>query len=432
MKDLRTIATSILTISLFTAQFSLAISKEMHALVRMETHSNAVASRDSNFVKMENFEIPLELVESKIALRTNPLFVASMIFQREGKKFVRWIINPEDTKWNIEVERYLVENGVSTKRDHHFVGYMTASRSYIAVDPKSGAEFSIKMSTDKTGGAWRDKKQTWEDAEQIKMMTDFVDQQLKQQPRLKNIILLDEPAVFGIKGIDQAMVLRSYENLSNSGKRYVPGFSIMHENLGRDLAKANGSDDPATYWNEHYNKPLARALAEFFALTGMTYDSPHSQNFLVELDSKNHPTGKIVLRDFGDTFLSTEFFEAVNRKDILEGWEKSNLTRGFAFASVGILHGNSPPSWIQLWANDTTKNNSYQKWGQDFFEAFNAELIEQTGVSMTSSPLSRMGEYMRKFYTMSDSAGQEFINLVTQGKQRQHLMNKSCENAFAI
>ncbi|HRP08704.1 MAG TPA: 3'-5' exonuclease, partial [Gemmatimonadales bacterium] len=62
-------------------------------------------------------------------------------------------------------------------------------------------------------------------------------------------------------------------------------------------------NDPAAFWNEHYNKPLARAIAEFAAITGMSYDSPHSQNFLVELDAGNRPTGRIVLRDFGDATL---------------------------------------------------------------------------------------------------------------------------------
>lgn len=431
MKTLKTFVGSVVIGSLFWSQISLAISKEMHALVRMETHSNAVAQRESEFTRMEHYEIPLDLVEKDLALRSNPEFVKAMIFERDGTKYVRWLINPEDTKWHLEVEKFLLSHGIKPERKTHFVGYMTASRSYIAVDPKTGAEFSIKMSTDRTGGAWRDKQQTWDDAQQIRMMTDFVNEQLKKQPALEHIVLLDEPMAFGIKSIDQAMVVRSYEELTKSGKRYVPGFSIVHEKFGRELAKANGSSDPAAYWNENYNKPLARALAEFTALTGMTYDSPHSQNFLVELDEKNKPTGKIVLRDFGDTYLTEDFFKAVKRTDISKGWEQSNLKKGVIPMGVGILHGNTPPSWIDT-RNNTQLVNSYDQWGREFYAEYEKEFKRQTGVTLKAASVEpkRGGMYMQKLYDVTDAEGKRFLELAAKGAQRDQLVIRSCGRAL--
>lgn len=431
MSILKAAKNSLVIASIFSSHLSWAISKEMHALVRMETHSNAVATRDSGFTRLEHYEIPLKLIEADVALRSNPEFVSSLIFERNGEKFVRWVINPEDTKWYLQVEEFLKKNGIEPVRKKHFIGYMTASRSYIAVDPKSGAEFSVKVSTDRTGGNWRDKQQTWDDGKQIRLMTDFVDKQLKGQPKLEHIVLLDEPMAFGIKDIDQGMIIRSYEEVKKSGKRYVPGFSIMHEDLGRDLAKANGSKDPAAYWNEHYNKPLARALAEFYALTGMTYDSPHSQNFLVELDAKNRPTGKIVLRDFGDTYLSNEFFEAVKRTDITKAWEQSNLLKGYMSVSVGILHGNTAPSWMDIDAKKVTKNN-YNGWGLDFFKEFEKEFARQTGVQLNSSKphVSRNGLYLNKGYIMNDEAAKRFLDLSEKGLQRDNLMIRSCSRTL--
>lgn len=414
--------------SILYSQLTWAISKEMHALVRLETHSNAVATRDSDFVQLEHYEIPLELVEANVALRSNSEFVKSMIFEKDGKKFVRWVINPEDTKWHKEVESFLLKNKVKPERKKHFAGYMTASRSYIAVDPKTGAEFSVKVSTDKTGGNWRDKKQTLVDGQQIRMMTDFVDQQLKSQPKLEHIILADEPMVFGIKELDQGMVIRSYEDLTKSGKRYVPGFSIMHEKLGKELALANGSNDPAAYWNEHYNKPLARAIAEFFALTGMTYDSPHSQNFLVELDEKNRPTGKIVLRDFGDTYVSADFFKAVGRADIVEKWEQDNLLNGRMSVAVGILHGNEAPAWIDTMFNSKIAN-SYNNWGSDFFKEFEAEFQRQTGVDISANNKTkeyRSGYYISKSYSLNNDEGKKFLDLSAKKIQRDNLLARSC------
>ena len=420
-----------LATTLLWSSVSPAISKEMHALVRMETHSNAVASRSSEFVRMEHYEIPLELVEKSIAERANKEFVKSMIFERDGQQFVRWLINPEDTKWHLEVEKFMKENNIPVVRKSHFVGYMTASRSYIAVDPKSGAEFSIKMSTDRTGGAWRDKQQTWDDANQIRMMTDFVNDMLKNQPKLQHIVLLDEPMAFGLKGIDQAMVIRSYEEIKTTGKRYVPGFSIMHDKFGKEIAAANGSKDPADFWNEHYNKPLARALAEFTALTGMTYDSPHSQNFLVELDAKNRPTGKIVLRDFGDTYLVSEFFEAANRQDILKAWEQSNVKRGVLPMAVGILHGNTAPSWMVM---DGMSKNSYNSWAIDFFAEYENEFKKQTGTDLKignrETKAQRGGNYVQKYYSMKDAEAAKFFELTKTAAQRDAGAAKTCSYLF--
>lgn len=431
MKSLRyLIALSLMFVQLWSLAVQ-AITKEMQNLVTFETKANAVATRSNEKIILENFEIPLELVESSVALRAPPEFVQSMIFERNGKKFIRWVINPEDTKWHLAVEKWLQKNNVSTQRHKYFEGYQTASRSYIAVDPKNGAEFSIKASTDTTGGNWVDKKQTWEDAWQIRMMTDFVNERLKNQPKLENIVLLDETMAFGIKEIDQGLVIRSYDSLSNSGKYYVPGFSIMHDETGRRIAKLNGSNDPATFWNKHYNQPLAKALAEFLALTGMTYDSPHSQNFLVELDKNSRPTGKIVLRDFGDTYLSREYFDAIGRSDIPDRWEVDNVRKGSMPVSVGILHGNKAPSWIDVFTKGET-SNSYTQWGRDFHQTFRQEFERQTGVNVQASQVVQNGMYISRSYQFNTVSGMEFLERVKKGLVRDHLLIRACSRVFAM
>lgn len=416
---------------LLVFQLTWAISREMYDLVTLETKANAVTTRSNEMVPLEHYEIPLSLVEADIAERANPIFVKALVFNKNGEKYVRWILNPEDTQWHQDVADFLLRNNINPEKKKYFQGYMTASRSYIVVDPQTGAEFSFKGSTNRTGGNWHNKKQTWEDGKQIRMMTDFVHSQLAKQPRLEHIVLLDEPMAFGIKALDQGMVIRSYEGLTHSGKRYVPGFSIMHEKTGAALALDNGSRDPAAYWNEHYNKPLARALAEFMALTGMTYDSPHSQNFLVELTAENRPTGKIVLRDFGDTYISSEFFTAIQRTDILRTWEKGNVLSKYLSSGVGILHGNTPPRWINMVRN-SLKNKSYFQWGRDFYKEFQKELLRQTGVEFT--PLGaypvREDNYFSQRYDLLDEAGQKFIDLVSRGRQRNQLMTQYCAYIF--
>ncbi|WP_413576099.1 hypothetical protein ACLVWU_17075 [Bdellovibrio sp. HCB290] len=414
------------------ASFSHAISKEMQELVNLETKSNAVATRSNQEVMVYHYDIPLSLVQADIAQRAPEKFVDSLVHEIKGVKYLRWIINPEDTKWWQEIAGFLKANGITPIKKVYYKGYMTASRSYIIVDPVSNAEFSFKGSTDKTGGHWRDKHQDWDDGKQIRMMTDFVEEQVAKQPKLYNIVLLDEPLAFGIetrddKGkvvIDQGMIIRSYDTLSNSGKTYVPGFSIMHEQKGREIAKLNGSNNPSEYWNEHYNKPLARAIAEFFALTGMTYDSPHSQNFLVELDSKMRPTGKIVLRDYGDTYLTQEFFDKVGRTDITKAWEQDNLKQGRASVSVGILHGNEPPSWMTI--------EQYNDWGKDFFAEFQKEFKLQTGIELVNkNPVIVNGRYRTKIFKLTTENGMKFLDLVGLNKQRDAL-TRACSRIFTL
>lgn len=430
-------------LSLFSSVFAKAITKELQATVTYETKANAADERSDTKIMLEHYEIPLDFVEKDIAARTPPRFVESMIFEREGRKYVRWLINPEDSKWHLKIARWLDKYGLSTRRHTYFEGYQTASRSYIVVDPHNGAEFSIKVSTNKTGGAWRDKKQSWADAQQIRRITDFVDERVRAQVPLQNIILLDEPMAFGLRALDQGMVIRSYEPISNSGKHYVPGFSIMHDKTGRSLALRNRALEPAAYWNAHYNKPLARAIAEFAAVSGMTYDSPHSQNFLVELDAAYKPTGKIVLRDFGDTYLSKNYFEAASREDILKIWEPSNVKEKSLPVSVGILHGNKPPSWMDL-QNDFNGNKSYDQWGRDFFETFNEEFVKQTGIRMQMSPIERKatedvngkltikGKYIGRLMYMNTPEGYEFLHLVKQGRVRYNLQGRFCSQIFAM
>ncbi|WP_413558894.1 hypothetical protein [Bdellovibrio sp. HCB209] len=419
--------------NMILASLSHAISKEMQDLVTLETRSNAVATRSDKEVMVYHYDIPMSLVEADVAERAPEKFVNSLVHVEKGVVYLRWIINPEDTTWWKEIAGFLKDNGITPIKKSYYKGYMTASRSYIIVDPVSKAEFSFKGSTDKTGGHWRDKHQDWDDGKQIRMMTDFVDDQLKTQPKLQNIVLLDEPVAFGIETrdkegkvvIDQGMIIRSYDTLSNSGKTYVPGFSIVHEDKGREIAKLNGSNNPADFWNEHYNKPLARAIAEFFALTGMTYDSPHSQNFLVELDSKMRPTGKIVLRDYGDTYLTQEFFDRVGRTDITKAWEQDNLKRNSATVSVGILHGNTAPSWLPTVV--------YNQWGVDFFKEFEREFRLQTGVELinTTAKPGENGMYRTKGYSLALPNGQKFLKLVEQGKQRDFL-TRTCARVFAM
>lgn len=381
-----------------------ALDPEVAALVRFETRGNAVASRSDAMIPIEHYEIPLESLESDISMRI-PIDVRdSLIFEKAGKKYVRWLINPEDTKWHKEVEKWLDKKGLPKTRHKHFSAYMTASRSYIVEDPITKAQFSAKVSTDVTGGAWRDKKQPIDDARQVRMAADFVQDELEKQG-VTHSIIMDEPAMFGIKDIDQAMLVRTLNGLTDDEKYYLPGFSAVHENVGRKIAEKNGATNVAAFWNEHYNKPLGRALAEFSARFGMAFDSPHSQNFLVELDKDLKPTGKIVIRDFGDSYVTADFFVAKGRPDFVAKWEKDNILKKQIHMAVGLLHGNDMPSWLS--------NQEYMQWGRDFFEEYESEMSKITGVprSKLRDQMYVSGRYFSKNYSVNHPEWRKYLGI---------------------
>jgi hypothetical protein len=393
--------------TLSSAINSWAIDLNVQQLITYETKANAAASRSDQMVQIEHYEIPLNVIESNVAQRLEQNIRDALIFEKNGQEYIRWLINPEDTKWHLEVEKFLRSKGLSTERHTHFHAYMTASRSYIIEDPITGAQFSAKVSTDKTGGNWRDKKQEIKDAEEIRMATDYVFEEI-QRKNFKHVVAMDEPAIFGLRAVDQAMVIRLLAQLPGSNNIYLPGFSAVHEDVGAEIARRNGSDRPDIFWNEHYNQPLARALAEFAARTGLTYDSPHSQNFLIELDAQYKPTGRIVLRDFGDAYLLAEIPLAKGRKNIVEGWLPDNLHRGHLQASVGILHGNTAPSWLP----DAT----YNKWAKDFYREFTKELSAQTGIPVEhlNRPHTRSGLYFNATFDATSAQWKEYFQKLSK------------------
>jgi hypothetical protein len=372
------------------------MSAEERALVYWETNKNAAASRSAKRVAIEHYEIPIELVRTDIAARIAPELRDALIFTKEdGSTYVRWLINPEDTHYFKVIEKYLVKNRIKPIRHTRFEAYQTASRSYVIVDPASGRRFafSAKSSTNVTGGHWTDKKLPFGEATEARRAADFVQAQNQSAP-FRNIVVMDEPLMIGVPKLDQAVLVRVLGELPAGEVTYLPGFSALHEDLGLRIAFANGSDNPAVFWNEHYNKPLARALAELAARTGLTYDSPHSQNFLIEMVGVV-PTGRIVLRDFGDSYVLADFADT---------WCKSNVIRGALHVGIGTLHGNEMPAWID--------EAIYRRWGHDFYATFESELAAQTGVSeaeLQAAKVSRDGRYFSKDYSTKTPAWKAFF-----------------------
>jgi hypothetical protein len=386
----------------------------LRQLAQWETEANGISKRPSTLIKFKNFEIPEELIKSDVSSTTPEEIKKAFFFEKDGKKYVRWLIQPEDTKWYKEVEKFITtKTGKAPVAQEHFNGYLTASRSVLVVDPESGYSFSLKASTNQTGGAWKDKKQEWKDGLDIRAVSDYV-ARLEKNIKLKNAVILQEPMAFGIEELDQSNVIRLVGEVATCDKYYLPGFSALHDKVGKELA---GSESPVEFWNKNYVQPLGKALAEFAGIWGLSFDSPHSQNFLVELDKQKKPTGRVILRDLGDVFFlkeQSELFGAQNVAARLAAAE--NLLTGRLSISVGLLHGNVPPSWV--------RPEQYENiWGPAFFQAFESEYQSLTDfdVNKIGSGMSASGEfsYINKTYTVNQgwkTSMSNFATCVNQGK----------------
>jgi len=386
-----------------------AIDESVRRLVDMETLRNATASRSNKPIPLEHYEIPLKIIKQDISERMPPKVRDALIFTKDGEEYVRWILNPEDTKFRFALRRFLQKNKIRADRKKHFTAYQTASRSYIVEDPFNGAQFSLKVSTNNTGGMWKDKKQTAVDTREVRMINDYLYEVGRKMP-FENFVLMDEPAAFQIDEIDQGMLVRVLGDLPEKKKYYVPGFSAVNHNAGIELARINGSLNPKEFWNTHYNKPLARALGELAAKTGITYDSPHSQNFLVELDENNRPTGRIVLRDLGDSNLVGDVFEAHGKENIVKAWDASAVRKRSFKSHIGIFHGTPLPGWMD--------EGDFTQWGKDFFAEYNKEYARITGLSMESLPtyIEVNGRYLASHYDLKGEEWEKYLNNIREGK----------------
>jgi hypothetical protein len=397
--------------------------------VEWETNANNITKKSAAAMEIEHYEIPLRLLKSSWVKNIDNQLKDSLIFKKDGEEYVRWVINPEDTKWHLEVKKWLLQKKIKAVKKKFFKGYFTASRSMIIYNPENKAAFSLKMSTNNTGGQWKDKKQDWEDVKQIRGISDWAREVTSNMP-MKRLVIMDEPIGFGIEELDQGMIMRNLNDLPQNGHYYLPGFSAFHTEEGKRIALLNGSNNPVAYWSEHYNKPLAEGLAELAAHLGIYYDSPHSQNFLIELDAKMKPTGRIVARDFGDAYLLKEFVEKTKYKWLLDIWEKDNIQSENLHTAIGLLHGNTPAPWIS--------HRQYTAWGFEFYDVFENKYSELTGIKKETLAQSKIGmqrewSYFSKDYPTKSSEWKRYIEYADcYNGAIESIAGKNCEEFFKI
>lgn len=418
--NVKILAVTILMVSVNQAK---ALTTATKYLAYYETKANAVSTRDNTAIPMPHFEIPLNMLELDFAKRLSPAIRDQLVFQKGNQTFVRWILNPEDTVWFTNVQMYFLKKGLKLEKQYYFTGYKTASRSYLVEDPDKKVQFSVKSSTNVTGGNWASKQQPVGEAIDSRLNADFL-MEMQNKLKFKNFVFLDEPAIIKLPQVDQAVVIRDLADLNNeeSGKMYIPGFSVLHEEIGKRIAMVNGSNNPEKYWTENYIKPVGRALGELAARTGMQFDSPHSQNFLVEVDKGLKPTGRIIFRDMADLYIHKDLMTVLNSdaKNYFKNFsQKENILKDIN-AGFGPLHGNQSPTWVN-WTQ-------YASWKDVFFNEFEKEFATVSGLQIEDfkSTYGLLNEkYFGNTYTISkkSKSAKLFWNNMTQMQSPQGILN---------
>jgi hypothetical protein len=353
-----------------------------------------------------NYEIPEDLLSLDFSRSLDPGIRNALLFERDGKRFVRWIIQPEDTRFHLEVATWLRAKGLPHEPRTHFMGRYTASRSIVVQAPldQGGTRFSIKTSTNFTAGAYKDKKQTLGDAQALRLFDDVLEPHVKGLEEL-GVVVFREPGVVGIPQLDQGMVIRSLEPMFRAStgpkKFWIPAFTVTHSELGKLIASRNGSADPAAFWARHYARRAGHGAAAIAHRFGITSQNPHSQNYLIELDQRFAPTGRIGLRDLGDSFLYKPLAEKLpNGAELIAKWYQGYLREDYLHVAFTPFQGSRQPEWIP-------NPELARRWNLEFLDAFEKTFSELSGVPrklLASEPVTdsllpeRQGWDVRKFY----------------------------------
>lgn len=306
-------------------------------------------------------EIPYQSISPYIAINQLPSPAVHRLaplvqFERDGQQWIRWFLHPLATS---PPDILVMFSNLTPQRSPRFLGRLSASRSLFIKDVELGLHAKIKVSLPGAQGPWSDKRIL------IRHLRAWVTHNKILSHALDPSDFFAEPLALGImsNGGEDGFVIREIEPHLREGHTLLPVFSALHENEGRRLAALNGSSNPAQYWRENLLMPLARLQARVRAKAGAEHTSPHSQNFLLELDVREAPTGRIILQDL-DFYIDDIY---ARKLAPLGFWQDP---RGIVAEEVALqnhryalLHGlGSQPTWLS--------ERDHQTWVSSYFLEF--------------------------------------------------------------
>ena len=186
----------------------------------------------------------------------------------------------------------------------------TSSRTLVVPAAPGRSLFSLKLATDHPHPDFRQPEKTRLREEADWSMdwcgpVDRIDALLGPDP---SIHMVREVIALVARGSETACLVRDLR-LFQDGHYYLPALSLPW--VGRQIARRH-AEPFAEFWGRHYAAPVGRAKGRLFARYGLWYETPNPQNLVIQLDRELRPTGRLVLRDLGDTYCATDAFEATS------------------------------------------------------------------------------------------------------------------------
>ncbi|MDB9786522.1 hypothetical protein OAB57_00305 [Bacteriovoracaceae bacterium] len=349
------------------------------------------------------FLVPMELIDTH---RAEPeVFTdienALIVTKKNQMKYLRWFVNPDDRKYVETMGQFLKKEGY----DHSLhiypgeqldeqLGYRSASRSSLIVPVEKNLKpFFYKSSTNNTAGHWSDKKVNGNQVRKAVISTQLSNRVRWDYIPDSNLVTFKEPVGYVIEdsilnqhGLDQGIVFRDFGEYGNDDRRQlIPGFTIIHETMGPEIAAKNSkhknANKPSEYWKEFYAIPFGKASADFIFLHQLQVSSNHSQQYLIQIDKNFRPKKEFFFRDFNDSDYLTSMWTSPVHKEFRRQWmiDYSATKLEFVF---GLFKGSELPSWMKGYRVDD--------WAKASLQAFEKRFSHNLGVSVRDLKASRM------------------------------------------
>ncbi len=286
-----------------------------------------------------------------------------------------------DGKVMLPFHPYVSENVIqelhALKADTQFVGYwpgrMTASRSIVIWDKKSGILFSLKAPTDFPHATTYqpEKAELQTDIAAAVKRSDYfhsVDLKIGSDPKLG---MLKEIFTAAHVGSKNGIVIREMTQLQD-GHFYLPAMSIPF--AGRDIAKLNGVAFDE-FWAKGYARVMGRSKAKLLLRYGLQMETPNCQNVLIQLDRNMVPTGKLVFRDISDAYSVKPVMEALGETKAM----KQEIAMGYKpMSKLNVMTENS---FWRLNEDPVLGVNRaiVQKWEIEHDQAYMDEVLDTLG-----------------------------------------------------
>jgi len=378
------------------------------ALWESDTDPYLSARRRFGFRFFNHYEIPLEAIKSDISEKTPPEIMKSLIFEKEGRKYVRWIEDPDD--FNADVEQFAKELGQREFNSKRFGGYLGTNGSYV-IDQETGTSFMVDTTTIKKGRLTNNAfgpVPTWENHKFIRRMSDFIGLGWSKSGLVQNKTtakIFPKPMAFSIDQVRESMIVTALGEAASCDKYYLPAYAAFHQKWGTVLA---GSEDPANFWNEHLIKPAARADAELWSLSGFqgTKGERSTERTYIEFDKSKKPTGKIVFHDMSNIHtnpwlhIPSSLSDAKAAGRLIASAPDSQNDYNFFFNinpmfSYRITDNNSLQTQFDKMelnverANTWIDKEKHEKWTSSYFAEFESEMEALTGMSFRNNADSK-------------------------------------------